>query len=92
MKKIIILGTSDAWWMSHSSQQPSKTVYYIEDCRILRVAVRKYMVVTRLLWPWGTQQAGMCHVKYLPVSAMLDFFIQKLMKIIKQVHGSWGFH
>jgi hypothetical protein len=27
-----MLGTSDAWLMSHSSQQAS--VYYIEDCRI----------------------------------------------------------
>ena len=29
-----ILGTSDAWLMSHSSQRPSFPVYYIEDCRI----------------------------------------------------------
>ena len=34
MKKII-LGTSDAWSISRSSQQPSNTAYYIEDCRIL---------------------------------------------------------
>ena len=32
MKKII-LGTSDAWSMSHSSQRPSEPVYYIEDCQ-----------------------------------------------------------
>ena len=30
-KKKIILGTSDAWSMSHLSQRPSKPVYYIED-------------------------------------------------------------
>ena len=30
----IMLGTSDACLMSHSSQWPSKPVYCIEDCRI----------------------------------------------------------
>ena len=30
----MILGTSDAWSMSHSSQQLSKLEYYIEDCQI----------------------------------------------------------
>ena len=35
MKKIM-LGTSDAWLMSHSSHRPSKPAYYIEDCRISR--------------------------------------------------------
>ena len=30
----MILGTSDAWSMSHSSQRPSDPAYYIEDCRI----------------------------------------------------------
>ena len=29
-----MLGTSDAWWMSHSSQQTSEPGYYIVDCRI----------------------------------------------------------
>ena len=33
-KKKIMLGTSDAWWMSHSSQQTSEPGYYIVDCRI----------------------------------------------------------
>ena len=37
MKKIM-LGTSDAWWTSHSSQQPSKPAYYIVDCLIYRHA------------------------------------------------------
>ena len=32
--KKIILGTSDAWSMSYSSQRPSKPAYCIEDCRI----------------------------------------------------------
>ena len=27
-----MVGTSDAWLMSHSSQQPSELVYYIVDC------------------------------------------------------------
>ena len=31
MMKKKILGTSDAWSMSHSSQQPSKSAYCIED-------------------------------------------------------------
>ena len=35
MKKII-LGTSDAWWMSHLSQWSSERAYYIVDCRIFR--------------------------------------------------------
>ena len=35
MKKIIILGTSDAWLTIHLSQRQSKPAYYIEDCRIL---------------------------------------------------------
>ena len=35
--KYIILGTSDAWSMSHSSQQPSQPAYSIKDCPILRV-------------------------------------------------------
>ena len=38
-EKIIILGTSDAWSMSHSSQQPSKLAYHIEDCRIFSILV-----------------------------------------------------
>ena len=33
-KKKVMLGTSDAWSMSHLSQQPTKPVYYIEDCWI----------------------------------------------------------
>ena len=33
----IILGTSDAWSMSHLSQRPSKPAYYIEDCRIFKL-------------------------------------------------------
>ena len=32
MKKI--LGTSDAWLMSHLSHRSSDPAYYIEDCRI----------------------------------------------------------
>ena len=39
MKKRIILGTSDTWSLSHSSQQPSDPAYYIEDCRIYVVFV-----------------------------------------------------
>ena len=35
MKKIM-LGTSDAWSTSHSSQQPSEPEYHIIDCRIFR--------------------------------------------------------
>ena len=30
----IILGTSDAWLTSHSSQGTSEPAYYIADCRI----------------------------------------------------------
>ena len=33
--KNIILGTSDAWSLRHSSQWLSDPAYYIEDCRIL---------------------------------------------------------
>ena len=40
MKKKIMLGTSDAWSMSHSSHRPSEPVYYIEDCRILELRQR----------------------------------------------------
>ena len=40
MRKNIMLGTSDAWSMSRSSQQPSDQAYYIEDCLILRVEGR----------------------------------------------------
>ena len=32
--KKIMLGTSDAWLMSHSSRRTSKPAYYIVDCRI----------------------------------------------------------
>ena len=32
--KRIMLGTSDAWSMSHLSHRPSNPAYYIEDCRI----------------------------------------------------------
>ena len=38
MKKKIIFGTSDAWWMSRLSQRPSDPAYYIEDCRILALS------------------------------------------------------
>ena len=31
-----MLWTSDAWWMSHLSHQPSDPAYYIEYCRILK--------------------------------------------------------
>ena len=34
--KKIMLGTSDAWSVSRSSQGPSDPVYYIEDCQIFR--------------------------------------------------------
>ena len=34
MKKRIILGTSDAWLMSHLSQRTGKPAYHIVDCRI----------------------------------------------------------
>ena len=33
-EKKIILGTSDAWSMSHLSHPPSDQAYYIEDCWI----------------------------------------------------------
>ena len=33
-----IHGTSDAWSMSYSSQRPSNSAYYIEDCRISKGA------------------------------------------------------
>ena len=32
-----MLGTSDAWSTSHLSWQTSKPVYYIVDCRILKM-------------------------------------------------------
>ena len=35
-EKKLMLGTSDTWSMSHSSQQPC-AAYYIEDCRISSV-------------------------------------------------------
>ena len=34
-EKTTILGTLDAWSMSHFSQQPSDLAYHIVDCRIL---------------------------------------------------------
>ena len=34
LQKKIMLGTSDAWSMSHLSHWPSEPAYYIEDCRI----------------------------------------------------------
>ena len=34
MEKKIMLGTSDAWWISRLSHRPSEPAYYIEDCRI----------------------------------------------------------
>ena len=37
MKKKIMLGTSDAWWMSRLSHQPSKPAYYIVDWRIFDI-------------------------------------------------------
>ena len=33
-EKKIMLGTLDAWSMSHLSHRPSDPAYYIEDCRI----------------------------------------------------------
>ena len=35
--KKIMLGTSHIWSTSHSSQQTSEPVYYIVDCRILKL-------------------------------------------------------
>ena len=35
--KKIMLGTSDAWSTSHLSQWTSNPVYYIEDCRIVKL-------------------------------------------------------
>ena len=37
--KTIILGTSDAWSMSHLSRRTSKLAYYIVDCRISRMSL-----------------------------------------------------
>ena len=34
MKIKIMLGTSDAWLMSHLSHRPSDPAYHIEDCQI----------------------------------------------------------
>ena len=39
--KEIILGTSDACSMSRLAHRPSDPAYYIEDCRIFQLAVRK---------------------------------------------------
>ena len=39
--KEIMLGTSDAWSTSQSSQQPSEPAYYIVDCLIYCMAGAK---------------------------------------------------
>ena len=41
-EKKILLGTSDAWSMSHLSHQPRDQVYYIEDCRISSPPITKF--------------------------------------------------
>ena len=33
----IMLGTSDAWLLSHFFHPPSKSAYFIGDCRIFRL-------------------------------------------------------
>ena len=62
MKKMIV-GTSDPWSMSHSSQRPSEPVYYIEDCRIF-VFLPKFGGRGRLHPPGPT--ARMCTCCLLP--------------------------
>ena len=51
----IMLGTSDTWWTSHLSQQPSKPAYHIVDCGILTIpsdGPRKFQVLsTKLPFP-----------------------------------------
>ena len=34
LSKKVILGTSDAWSMSHLAHRSSDPAYYIEDCQI----------------------------------------------------------
>ena len=40
MEKIIMLGTSDTWSMSCSSQRTNDPAYYFEDCRISSMYIR----------------------------------------------------
>ena len=53
-EKKIILGTSDAWSMSHLSQQPSDPAYYIEDfcITISTTFVLLSCTIHRLSIPW----------------------------------------
>ena len=44
-----MLGTSDTWSTSHLSQETSKQVYYIVDCRILECAWLKRKAATLCL-------------------------------------------
>ena len=39
----IILGTSDAWSTSHSSQRPCEPAYYIVDCQISTVTAARIL-------------------------------------------------
>ena len=51
MKKKIMLGTSDTWSMSRSSQRPNEPAYYIEDCRILTDCIHLFDDGTKLKIP-----------------------------------------
>ena len=55
-EKKIVFGTSDTWSMRQLSHPLSDPAYYIEDCRILKIAAAKGAKRARL--PPSGRQAG----------------------------------
>ena len=75
-----MLGTTDAWLISHSSHPSREPAYYIEDCRILN---DKSLVRTFLLWdhwPNGCIYLLYCHSNLLKPKKLFDQPFHLLMQ------------
>ena len=87
MKKIM-LGTSDAWWMSHLSQQPSEPAYYIVDCWISHLThvsstSMKHRHTTLNVQPWFLIQNSIWITTYF--STLFPLINHKINKIFHTV-------
>ena len=72
MKKKM-LGASEAWSMSRSSQQPRDPAYYIEHCRVLD---ETHLIATKL-----TLSFHHLSWKYRQLSLLSSFFAKKRRKV-----------
>ena len=68
----IMLGTSDAWSMSHLSHWPSNPEYCIEDCQIVRLALCICCVKMDLTTMWGGLPPLLASCPFSPKSIKIE--------------------